>query len=255
MPFHFYAPDVYQGTSAGAAALLAFMPKVAGFVGSRFGLLGLVGPHGDRTGAGGRLPGAAFVVDPGRGHDDARQRAGAVARQPAADPRLFERRPRRLHAHRPDAAPVLAAQPGAPGGVAAVLFYLVAYGGDDARGLRRDRALEFAGRRVETVDDLAGLSRTHPGLALTMTALLFSLIGMPLTAGFAGKLMLLFGAVEVPQQLYVWLAVIMVLNAAVGAYYYLRIVGVMYLRGALSRSIGRTASPAESRSPSACSPR
>jgi NADH-quinone oxidoreductase subunit N len=64
-------------------------------------------------------------------------------------------------------------------------------------------------------------------------ALLLSLIGLPLTAGFAGKLMILFGAIEVPQQLYVWLAVIMVLNAAVGAYYYLRIVGVMYLRGAL----------------------
>ena len=51
-----------------------------------------------------------------------------------------------------------------------------------------------------------------------MSALLFSLIGLPLTAGFAGKLMLLFGAVEVPQQLYVWLAVIMVLNAAVAHY-------------------------------------
>jgi NADH-quinone oxidoreductase subunit N len=105
-------------------------------------------------------------------------------------------------------------------------------------------------RRVEKVDDLAGLGRTHPGVALLMVLFLFSLIGMPLTAGFAGKLMLFWDAMGLSGaeitatgkakeellehvRLYRILALIGAVNAAIGGWYYLRVVAVMYLRDAV----------------------
>jgi NADH-quinone oxidoreductase subunit N len=94
--------------------------------------------------------------------------------------------------------------------------------------------LSTADGRVERVDDLGGLSRSQPGLALLMALFLFSLIGLPLTAGFYGKLLLFLGAFFNPTaesgRLFRVLAGIGVVNAAIGAYYYLRIIGVMYLR-------------------------
>ena len=100
------------------------------------------------------------------------------------------------------------------------------------------------------MDDLAGLSRSHPGVALLMVVFLFSLIGIPLTAGFAGKFLLFLGAMSVPgvpsdpttleqARLFRILALIGVLNAAIGAWYYLRIVAVMYLRNPLRPAEGR----------------
>jgi NADH-quinone oxidoreductase subunit N len=102
-------------------------------------------------------------------------------------------------------------------------------------------------RQVESIDDLAGLGQTHPISASTMAVFLFSLIGLPLTAGFAGKLLLFVGAFTAPadtpvmRNLYRLLAVIAAVNAAIGAYYYLRVVGVMYLRTAL-RPLGSSRS-------------
>jgi NADH-quinone oxidoreductase subunit N len=120
-----------------------------------------------------------------------------------------------------------------------VLFYLVAYGAMTLGAFGAIALLNTSGRRVETVDDLAGLGRSHPGVALLMAVFLFSLIGLPLTAGFAGKLQLFWGALDVWQRtgddgrLYLVLAVVGALNAAIGAYYYLRIISVMYLRGSV----------------------
>src|SRR5262249_26989355 len=90
-------------------------------------------------------------------------------------------------------------------------------------------------RPVESIDDLAGLGRSNPISAGAMAIFLFSLIGLPLTVGFAGKLMLFIGAFTAPdagamENLYRVMAVFAAVNAAVGAYYYLRVVGVMFLR-------------------------
>jgi NADH-quinone oxidoreductase subunit N len=88
---------------------------------------------------------------------------------------------------------------------------------------------------AETVDDLAGLGRTHPVAALCLAIALLSLIGLPLTAGFTGKLMLFIGLIDCPTNsglgsMYRVLAAVGALNAAIGAVYYLRILGVVYLR-------------------------
>ena len=126
-------------------------------------------------------------------------------------------------------------------GVEAVIFYLVAYAAMTIGVFAVISYLSTPRRPVESVDDLAGLSVSHPAAALLMVLFLFSLIGMPVTAGFWGKFQLFFGAMGVPpetaaaggSQSLVWfivLVVIGVVNAAIGAWYYLRIAAAMYLR-------------------------
>jgi NADH-quinone oxidoreductase subunit N len=80
---------------------------------------------------------------------------------------------------------------------------------------------------AETFEDIAGLGRKHPALGLAMAACCFSLIGLPLTVGFFGKYYLIRPALEAGWY---GLVIVLVLNAAVSAGYYLRIVGAMFLR-------------------------
>ena len=126
-------------------------------------------------------------------------------------------------------------------GVDAVFFYLVAYGAMTIGAFGVLQYLSTSGQPAETVDDLAGLSRTRPGMALLMVLFLFSLIGIPLTAGFMGKFLLFVGrwtyrrTVDVAasleqRRLFITLALLAALNAAIGGWYYLRIAAVMYLR-------------------------
>lgn len=78
---------------------------------------------------------------------------------------------------------------------------------------------------LEQIADLAGLSRTQPGLALALGIFLFALAGIPPTAGFFAKLYIFFAAIDAKL---IGLAVIGVVTSVVGAFYYLRIVKVMY---------------------------
>jgi NADH-quinone oxidoreductase subunit N len=86
-------------------------------------------------------------------------------------------------------------------------------------------AMQTGGARVESISDLAGAARTSPGLAFVMAALLFSLIGIPPLAGFFGKFYVFAAAIE--AKLFV-LAVIGIVASVVSAFYYLRIIKVMY---------------------------
>jgi len=83
---------------------------------------------------------------------------------------------------------------------------------------------DFSG---ENIEDYAGLAKSHPGLALLMLIFLFSLAGIPPTAGFFAKFYILAALVA---QGFVALAVIAVLLSAVAAYFYLRIVMLMYMK-------------------------
>ena len=121
-------------------------------------------------------------------------------------------------------APFLAGAGDGPDGVASLLYYLVAYGVMTVGAFAVISYLSTPERPLETVDDLAGLSQTHPGIAVLMAIFLFSLIGIPLTAGFTGKFLVFFGAVAVPgehHKLFTILAFLGVVNAAIGGWYYL----------------------------------
>jgi NADH-quinone oxidoreductase subunit N len=112
-------------------------------------------------------------------------------------------------------------------GGGSVLFYMLAYTFTTAGALGVILLIERDGREAVRLEDFGGLAARQPWLALALTVFLLSLIGIPPTAGFVGKFYL-FGAAV--RSGYIWLAVIGVLNSAVAAYYYLRIVVVMYMR-------------------------
>jgi NADH-quinone oxidoreductase subunit N len=111
-------------------------------------------------------------------------------------------------------------------GVAGVLIYMSIYLAMTLGTFACIIAMRREGGQVEEIDQLAGLSRTQPVMAFVLAALLFSLAGIPPLAGFFAKFYVFLAAIE--AKLYV-LAVIGVLASVVGAYYYLRIVKIMYM--------------------------
>jgi NADH-quinone oxidoreductase subunit N len=115
---------------------------------------------------------------------------------------------------------------GSLSGVEGVLIYLAIYLAMTLGVFACVLAMRTPAGRPETIEDLAGLSRTNPGMALILAALLFSLIGIPPLAGFWGKFYVFTAAVN--AKLFV-LAVIGVLASVVSAFYYLRIIKIMYL--------------------------
>ena len=240
VPFHFYAPDVYQGTSTANAALLAFVPKVAGFA-ALVRVLGFVPAVGELAPAatglgqtlGEQVPVLFWIM-------------AAVTMTLGNVLALLQDNVKRMLAYSSVAhagymliglavAPKLGAVT-EPVGVEAVLFYLVAYGEMTVGAFAVLSYLSTPEHPVERIDDLAGLGRSHTGLALLMALFMFSLIGMPLTAGFMGKFLLFYGAFLVPSpptgqyNLYAVLLLIAAINAAIGGYYYLRVTAVMFLR-------------------------
>ena len=112
-------------------------------------------------------------------------------------------------------------------GNGAVLFYLLVYTFTTAGAFGAILLLERNGREAVQLADYGGLATRHPVLAVALSVFLLSLIGIPPTAGFVGKFYLFGAAVK---SGYVWLAVIGVLNSAVAAYYYLRLIVFMYMR-------------------------
>jgi NADH-quinone oxidoreductase subunit N len=234
VPFHFYAPDVYQGTSYPNAALLSVIPKAAGFV--VLVRLLLVA-----------MPGMEFYA----------WRAAAVIAVLSMTTgnvlALWQDDLRRLLAYSSIAhagymlmglAVALATgnASGSWNGLAALGFYLVVYA---AATLGAFAVLEHLGRpprRLEGVEELAGLGRTRPLAAALMAVFLLSLTGVPLLGGFWGKFWVFGSALNVEgadaagsmQPWFTALAILGVLNAAVGAAYYLRVVAVMYFRTPLA---------------------
>jgi NADH-quinone oxidoreductase subunit N len=114
-------------------------------------------------------------------------------------------------------------------GIPAVMFYTASYAAINVGAFAVVSHLAGAGERFVTLDDYAGLGRRSPLLAATLTIFLLSLIGIPMTGGFFAKFYVFSAAL---QANLVGLTIIGVLNSAVGAYYYLRIIVVMYMREA-----------------------
>jgi NADH-quinone oxidoreductase subunit N len=117
-------------------------------------------------------------------------------------------------------------------GVAGVVFYLAIYLAMTLGTFACILAMRRGGRMVEDIDALSGLSRTNPAMAFLLAMLLFSLAGIPPLAGFFAKFYVFLAAIH--AGLYA-LAVIGVLLSVVGAYYYLRIVKIMYFDAPAAR--------------------
>ncbi len=107
----------------------------------------------------------------------------------------------------------------------AALFYMVVYAVMSVGAFGMLVFLSHAGFECENLEDMCGLNRTHPWYAFLMLLIMFSLAGLPPTAGFYAKLAVFQAAVAAGH---VWLAVAAVLLSLVGAFYYLRVVKLMY---------------------------
>src|SRR5207302_1984147 len=112
-------------------------------------------------------------------------------------------------------------------GTSAAMFYTAAYAAMNVGAFAVVSHFANAGERYTTLEDYEGLGRSSPLLAATLTIFLLSLIGIPMTGGFFAKFYVFTSAVTAILS---WLTLIGVLNSAIGAYYYLRIIVVMYMR-------------------------
>lgn len=221
VPFHFYAPDVFQGAPNSAAAMLSFIPKLAGFV-ALYRLLGVAFSSDVMSLANVSQPLlwwlAVLTMCLGNG----------LA--------LLQTDVRRMLAYSSvsHAGYMLIGfvtglnSTATLNGFDALLFYLAVYAAMTLGAFAVLAALSTPERRVSSLQDLAGLSRVRPGLALVLTLFLFSLTGLPPTAGFIGKLQLFLAAWNSGTVDGQWLAILLTLNAAVGAAYYFRVIREMY---------------------------
>jgi NADH-quinone oxidoreductase subunit N len=114
---------------------------------------------------------------------------------------------------------------GTPDGIQGVLIYLTVYVVTTLGTFAVILGMRHKNGLVENVDDLAGLARTNPLMGFVMAMMMFSLAGIPPLAGFFAKFYVFLAAIE--AELY-WLAVIGVLASVVGAFYYIRIVKIIY---------------------------
>ncbi|MCE2510082.1 MAG: NADH-quinone oxidoreductase subunit NuoN [Alphaproteobacteria bacterium] len=223
VPFHMWTPDVYEGAPTPVTAFFSVAPKIAAI-----GLLlrVLLGPFGELV-----LQWQQIII----AVSIASMVLGALAA-------LNQTNIKRLMAyssigHVGYALVGLAA--GTETGVRGVLIYMAIYLFMNVGTFCCILAMRQKGRMTEEISDLAGLAKTNPALALAFAIFMFSMAGIPPLAGFFGKLYVFLAAVE--AELYT-LAIIGVLASVVGAYYYLRIVRVMYFEEAMEgfdRSIGR----------------
>jgi NADH-quinone oxidoreductase subunit N len=209
VPFHMWTPDVYEGAPTPVTAFFAAAPKVAAIA-----LLTrvLAGPF---DGLGAQWSQVIVLVSLGS------MVLGAFAA-------IGQRNIKRLMAyssigHVGYALMGLAVHSEA--GLRGLLLYMAIYVAMNLGTFAVIVAMRRRGRALEQVDDLAGLGRTDPAMAAWMAVFMFSMAGSPPLAGFFGKLYVFLAAV---QGGFWTLAVVGVLSSVVGAYYYLRIVKVMY---------------------------
>jgi len=114
-----------------------------------------------------------------------------------------------------------------PAATASVLFYLLTYTVSTAGAFGALILAGSRGKEAVSYEDLAGIGRRNPAVALPFALFLFSLAGVPPTAGFFGKWFIFKSAIEGG---FYWLAIIGFVNSVIGAYYYLRVLVAMYMK-------------------------
>jgi NADH-quinone oxidoreductase subunit N len=211
-PFHVWTPDVYEGAPAPVTGFMSTAPKAAAFAVLLRVVFAINAP--------GRFwflwVAAAFSMT-----------LGNVAA-------LVQNNVKRLLAYSSIAhagymlmAFAMTTEASSLAGISAVMFYTASYAAMNVGAFAVVSHFANAGERYVTLEDYEGLGRSSPLLAATLAIFLLSLIGIPLTGGFFAKFYV-FSAVS--RANLIWLLLIGVVNSAIGAYYYLRIIVMMYMR-------------------------
>lgn len=209
VPFHMWTPDVYQGAPTPVTALFAIVPKVAALA---LIIRLLTGPFAMLTEESTQIIMVVSVAS---------MLIGSFAG-------LVQNNVKRLLAYSSIANmgyAMLGLLPNVPEGIAALIIYLTIYMAMLAGVFAILMSLKRNGQSIENINDFAGLSKTSPFMAYSLTGLLFSMSGIPPLAGFFGKFFVFQAAVAGG---YMVVAVIGVLTSVVAAYYYLRLIKVMF---------------------------
>jgi len=209
-PFHIWTPDVYEGAPSPVVGFMSTAPKAAVFA----VLLRIMFEA--------NAPGRLWLI----------WVAAALSMTIGNLAALVQTNVKRLLAYSSiaHAGYLLVAFAALPGnGIPAAMFYTASYAAMNLGAFAVISHFANAGERYVTLEDYAGLGRRSPLLAATLTVFLLSLIGIPITGGFFAKFYVFSAAL---QANLVGLVIVAVLNSAIGAYYYLRIIVVMYMREA-----------------------
>ncbi len=207
-PFHVWTPDVYEGAPAPVVALMSTAPKAAAFA----VLL--------RIFFAANAPGWFWLVWVSAALTMTLGNLGA----------LVQTNIKRMLAYSSIAHAgylLVAFAAARQAGVSAAIFYAAAYGAMNVGAFAVITYFARDGERYVTLDDYAGLGRRSPALAAALSIFLLSLIGIPITGGFFAKFYVFTAAF---QSNLVGLVILGVINSAIAAYYYLRVIVVMYMR-------------------------
>lgn len=211
VPFHMWAPDVYEGAPTSVTAFMSVGPKAAGFaVLGRVFMTAFGAARIEWTGI--LIPIAILTMA-----------VGNIAA-------ISQTNIKRMLAYSSIAHAgyiLLGIIAGTSEGMAGVLNYLFIYAFMNIGAFAVVIILRSEGFKGDNISDYEGLAKTHPLAAALMLVFMFSLTGIPPTAGFMGKFYLFMSAVSAG---YTWLAVTAVIFSAISAYFYLRIVMYMYMK-------------------------
>ncbi len=209
VPFHMWTPDVYEGAPTPVTAFFSVAPKIASLC---LFLRVLVGPFEPMIEQWQQVVILIAILS---------MLWGAVAA-------IAQTNIKRLMAYSSIGHvgyALIGLVVGNAEGARGLLFYLVIYLFMNVGTFAAILSMRVKGEYVEEISDLSGLAKTRPGMALALGALMFSMAGIPPLAGFLGKFYIFVAAVNAG---FVPLAIIGVLASVIGAFYYLRIVKVMY---------------------------
>jgi len=209
-PFHMWTPDVYEGSPTIVTAFFAVVPKLAAmalFIRFTHGVLGDAVDSWQQV----------IVI------------IAILSMFIGAGGAIMQTDIKRLMAYSSIAHmgyALVGIASGISSGVSAVMVYMVIYVISSIGVFALILSLKREGRAVTKIEDMAGMSRSHPVYALAMMVLMFSMAGIPPLGGFFGKWYVFSAAIASGQ---VVLAVVGVLASVIGAFYYIRIVKVMYV--------------------------
>jgi NADH-quinone oxidoreductase subunit N len=212
VPFHMWTPDVYEGAPTVVTAFMSVGAKVGGFAALLRILMGALPALGEAWVLAVSVLAALTMI------------LGNVVA--IVQPNIKRMLGYSSIAHAGYILIAVAAAAYTPDGISAALFYMFAYTFTNLGAFAIAVAVERQENEGVMLDDYKGLAKRHPWMAICMAVFMLSLTGIPPTAGFAAKFYVFGTAIEAGL---LWLTIIGVITSVVSAYYYLRVVFLMYM--------------------------